>query len=76
MTLETTCRMRRDELLGLLDSMTPIEQQRITAEIAVQPPPAELVVRFKQPTVLERRLLVIAGSFVLTCMVGFAALLL
>ena len=76
MTLETTCRMRRDELLGLLDSMTPIEQQRITAEIAVQPPPAELVIRFKQPTVLERRLLVIAGSFVLTCMVGFAALLL
>jgi hypothetical protein len=68
--------MRRDELLGLLDSMTPIEQQRITAEIAVQPPPAELVIRFKQPTVLERRLLVIAGSFVLTCMVGFAALLL
>ena len=76
MSLETTCRMRRDELLGLLDSMTPIEQQRITAEIAVQPPPAELVIRFKQPTLLERRLLVIAGSFVLTCMVGFAALFL
>lgn len=76
MSLETTCRMRRDELLGLLDSMTPIEQQRITAEIAVPPSAAELVIRFKQPTVLERRLLVIAGSFVVTCMLGFAALLL
>lgn len=76
MSLETTCRMRRDELLGLLDSIRPIEEQRITAEIAVQPPPADLVIRFKQPTVLERRLLVIAGSFVVTCVLGFAAFLL
>ena len=75
MTLETTCRMRRDELLGLLDSMTPIEQQRITAEIAVQPPPADLVIRFKQPTLLERRLLVITGSFVITFVVGLVAVL-
>lgn len=75
MTLETTCRMRRDELLGLLDSMTPIEQQRITAEIAIAAPPTDFAIRFKQPTVLERRLLVITASFLVTFTLGLVAAL-
>lgn len=70
MSIEITCRMRRDELLGLLDSMTPIENQRITAEIAVATPPADFAIQFKKPSWLERPAVVIAASFVVTFTVG------
>jgi len=76
MNLETTCRMPRDELLGLLNTMTPIEQQRITAEIQAAEPPAELAIRFRTPRAVSmRRLVVIGASFVVAFAVGlFAAL--
>ena len=76
MDFETTCRMPRSELLGLLNTMTPIEQQRITAEIPAQAPPAELSIRFKTPrAVIMRRMIVIGASFVIAFAVGlFAAL--
>jgi hypothetical protein len=58
---EPTSRIERDELLGLLNTTTRPENQRITARIPVvtlnellqpgndQAPPAEVVVRFRQP---------------------------
>src|SRR5690349_3949785 len=43
MEIENTCRIPRDELLGLLNTMTPFEQQRITAEMPAVELPAEIV---------------------------------
>lgn len=73
--LETTCRMPRDELLGLLNTMTPVDQQRITAEFAAPAVPAELVVRFRQPAQLTRRLYVIGASFCVALALGLVAAL-
>jgi hypothetical protein len=71
MSLETTCRMPRAELLGLLNTMDPIEQQRITSEIEVQSPPADLVIRFKEARELSHmRMIVIGASFVLSLSFG------
>jgi len=67
MRIETTCRMPRDELLGLLNTMTPLEQQRITTEMAAVAEPAELVVRFKRArTLTNARLVVIGASFIVS----------
>ena len=64
MNLEVTCRIPREELAGLLNTMTPFEQQRITAEMEVAKPPAELAIRFKQPRLLmQTRMIVITASF-------------
>jgi hypothetical protein len=69
--LETTCRIPRDELLGLLNTMTPVDQQRITAEFAAPAMPAELVVRFRQRAQLTRtRLFVIGASFCVAFALG------
>ena len=69
--IETTCRMPREELLGLLNTMTPIEQQRITAEMAVPTAPAELVIRFKEANKLSHaRMIVIGASFVVSFSFG------
>lgn len=38
METEITCRIPRETLVGLLDTMDPIENQRITAEIPVAVP--------------------------------------
>jgi hypothetical protein len=74
---ENTCRIPREELLGLLNTMDPIEQQRITAEIPVQTPPPEIVVIFRDPSHSTRaRVLVIAASFCLTFAIGFVAAML
>ena len=75
MNLETTCRIPRDELLGLLNTMTPIEQQRITAEFAAVSPPADLVITFKQPkSKLPRmRIAVISASFCVSFALGIIA---
>ena len=63
--------MPREELLGLLNTMDPIEQQRITSEIEVQSPPADLVIRFKEANQLSQaRMIVIAASFVLSLSFG------
>lgn len=92
MDIETTCRIPRSELLGLLNTMEPTENQRITAEMpAVEPPadepptvetpavepPAELVIRFKEATKLNYgRAVVIGASFVLSFAVGLLVVLL
>jgi len=69
--------MPRDELLGLLNTMTPVEQQRITAEMQAVAPPAELVVRFKQArTLAYRRFVVIGASFVVSIGFGFVVAML
>jgi hypothetical protein len=85
MNLETTCRIPRDELLGLLNTMTPHDQQRITAEMpAVMPPeddngetqagapPADFVIKFKQPAkkITPTRMFVIAASFAVSFGLG------
>ncbi|HEY5925050.1 MAG TPA: hypothetical protein VIV11_25385 [Kofleriaceae bacterium] len=77
MNIEVTCRMPRDELLGLLNTMSPIEQQRITAEIEVQPAPTDLVIRFKEANQLSHvRVIVIGASFVVSFCCGLLAVLL
>lgn len=75
--LETTCRIPRDELLGLLNTMTPVDQQRITAEFAAPVVPADVVVRFREPAQLTRtRLYVIGASFCVALALGlFVALI-
>jgi hypothetical protein len=74
MSLETTCRMPRKELLGLLNTMTPVEHQRITAKIAAVEPPV-VVVEEKPVTAVtnyltDTRLIVIATSFVVAFCIG------
>jgi hypothetical protein len=90
MDIENTCRIPREELLGLLNTMTPFEQQRITAEMAaVQPPedgeqetpaaalPADLVIKSRPLLTLTRtRLFVIAASFALSFGLGLVVALL
>lgn len=78
MNLETTCRIPRDELLGLLNTMTPIEQQRITAEFAAVTPPADLVITFKQPKakLTRTRVAVIGASFCVSFALGILAAML
>jgi hypothetical protein len=76
MSLETTCRMPREELLGLLNTMTPIEQQRITAEMTVATPSPEFAIRFTEPKRAARtRMLVIGASFVVSLGLGLIAAL-
>ncbi len=72
MNLETTCRMPRKELLGLLNTMTPVEQQRITAEMPAVQLPADLVIKLEQPTraITPARMFVIAASFAVAFGVG------
>jgi len=66
--------MPREELLGLLNTMTPIDEQRITAEIHAATP-SDLVIRFKQhvPVLRTRRILVIGASFTASFVVGLVA---
>jgi hypothetical protein len=75
MNLETTCRIPRDELLGLLNTMTPIEQQRITAEFAAVAPPSDLVITFRQPKskLTRARIAVIGASFCVSFGLGIVA---
>ena len=75
MNLETTCRMPRKELLGLLNTMTPLEQQRITSEMPVVQAPADLVIKFKEPArkITPARMFVIAASFVVSFGLGLIA---
>ena len=73
MNLETTCRIPRDQLLGLLNTMSPIEQQRITAEMPAADLPPELAIRFRRPGRFTRaRMAVIAASFGISFAVGLA----
>jgi hypothetical protein len=70
--------MPRDELLGLLNTMTPHEQQRITAEMQAVQPPADLVINFKQPSkwMTPTRMFVIGASFAVSFGLGlFVALI-
>ena len=85
---ETTGRMQRDELQGLLNTTTRAENQRITARIPVvtlqelledsqphaAPPPAPVVVKFKPPVEPRARWHMIAASFMATMMFGIAAM--
>ena len=86
---ETTGRMQRDELLGLLNTTTRAENQRITARIPVvtlqglledsqpvaAPPASPVVVKFKQPADEPRaRWHMIVASFMATMMFGIAVM--
>jgi hypothetical protein len=76
MDLEITCQIPRDELLGLLNTMTPIEQQRITAEMPAVAPPAEFAITFREPRRLSpMRLAVIAASFAVSLGLGLVVAL-
>ena len=47
-----TSQIPRAELAGLLETMTPVDQQRVTAEIAVvEVPGDDVVVRFMKPSI-------------------------
>lgn len=72
MNLETTCRMPREELLGLLNTMTPHDDQRVTAEMPAVAPPADVVVRFKEPAsrIAPARMFVMAASFAVSFGLG------
>ena len=70
MNLEVTCRIPREELAGLLNTMTPFEQQRITAEMEVAKAPEEFAIRFKQPRRLTDRMIVITASFTAAFLFG------
>ena len=72
MNMETTCRIPREELLGLLNTMTPHDQQRITAEMQAVTVPADLVIKFKEPTkkITTGRMFVIAASFAVSFGLG------
>jgi hypothetical protein len=79
MDLETTCQIPRDELLGLLNTMTPHDQQRITAEFAAVDMPDEVKVRFREPKKSRftgARVAVIGASFVVSFGVGILAAML
>lgn len=77
MNMETTCRIPREELLGLLNTMTPHDQQRVTAEMQAVSPPSDLVIRFKQPGRMTRmRMLVIGASFFVSFALGLGVALL
>jgi hypothetical protein len=76
MDLEITCQFPRDQLLGLLNTMTPIEQQRITAEMPAVVPPAEVAIRFRPPRRrMHVRLAVIAASFAVSLGLGLVVAL-
>jgi hypothetical protein len=72
MNMETTCRIPREELLGLLNTMTPHDQQRITAEMQAVTVPADLVIKFKEPAkkITTGRMFVIAASFAVSFGLG------
>jgi hypothetical protein len=70
MNLETTCRIPRDELLGLLNTMTPHDQQRVTAEMQAVAPASDFVIRFKTKRITPARMFVIAASFAVSFGVG------
>jgi hypothetical protein len=78
MDLETTCQIPRNELLGLLDTMTPHDQQRITAEMAAVEPPSDLKITFREPKrkLTATRMVVIGASFVVSFGVGILAAML
>jgi hypothetical protein len=78
MDLETTSQIPRDELLGLLNTMTPHDQQRITAEFVAVGPPAELKITFRKPkhALTPARIAVIGASFVLSFGIGVLAAIL
>lgn len=65
--LPPTTLIPRDELSRLLDTMTPIEEQRITAEI-----PA---VTADMPVVSRSRFVVVAISFAVTLVLGIVLVL-
>jgi hypothetical protein len=68
--------MPREELLGLLNTMTPHEDQRVTAEMPAVSPPADLVIRFKEPgnrKIAPARMFVIAASFAVSFGLGLIA---
>jgi hypothetical protein len=87
---ETTGRMQRDELQGLLNTTTRAENQRITARIpvvtlqelledsqphAAPPAPAPVVVKLEpQPEPPRARWHMIAASFMATMMFGIAVM--
>jgi len=75
MDLEITCQMKRDELLGLLNTMTPVEQQRITAEFAAVDVPPDIVVTFRPPRhrITRTRIAVIGASFAVSFGLGLLA---
>jgi hypothetical protein len=77
MNMETTCRIPRDELLGLLNTMTPHDQQRITAEMQAVSPPSDLVIKFREPTkkITPTRMFVIAASFAVSFGLGLVVAL-
>jgi hypothetical protein len=78
MNMETTCRIPRDELLGLLNTMTPHDQQRITAEMQAVQPPADFVIKFKEPgrkMLTPGRMFVIAASFAVSFGLGLVVAL-
>jgi hypothetical protein len=76
MDLEITCQIPRDQLLGLLNTMTPIEQQRITAEMPAVSPPADFAITFREPRRISPvRLAVIAASFVVSLGLGLVVAL-
>lgn len=78
MNMETTCRIPRKELLGLLNTMTPHEQQRITAEMPVVSPPSDLVIKFREPAqkvLTKTRIFVIAASFAVSFGLGLVVAL-
>jgi hypothetical protein len=65
--LETTCRMQRDELARLLDTINPVAEQRITARMPAVVPIEDALdvetalasspsfsIKFKPPTVSSR----------------------
>lgn len=67
--------MPREELLGLLNTMTPHDEQRVTAEMQAVSPPADLVIRFKAPAkrIVSARVIVIAASFAVSFGLGLIA---
>jgi hypothetical protein len=80
-----TCPIPREQLLDLLDTMTPVERQRTTAELAVvvDLPPDEISsspfsIRFRERRARGSRapvrIAVISASFATTLVLGLALL--
>jgi hypothetical protein len=68
--------MERQELLGLLNTMTPMEDQRITAEIPVVRVPVSRVERFIAATELSPNMIVlVTGGIVSLCVGALIAIL-
>ena len=73
--LPPTTLIPRDELSRLLDTMTPIGDQRITAEIAAVAPIEDVEIAAVAPVRSRSRFVVVVISFAVTLVLGIVIML-